>query len=126
MKFLVVDDSVTMRRIIVNSLQRIGYEQTVEAGDGQEALGLFDSSIQFIITDWNMPNMSGIDFARAVRARPDGKNIPILMVTTRSVREDILAAVEAGVNNYILKPFTPPVLKEKIDQVLTVAAGAAA
>jgi two-component system chemotaxis response regulator CheY len=126
MKFLVVDDSVTMRRIIVNSLQRIGYEQTVEAGDGQEALGLFDSSIQFIITDWNMPNMSGIDFARALRARPDGKNIPILMVTTRSVREDILAAVEAGVNNYILKPFTPPVLKEKIDQVLTVAAGAAA
>jgi two-component system chemotaxis response regulator CheY len=70
--------------------------------------------------------MSGIDFARALRARPDGKNIPILMVTTRSVREDILAAVEAGVNNYILKPFTPPVLKEKIDQVLTVAAGAAA
>jgi two-component system chemotaxis response regulator CheY len=126
MKFLVVDDSVTMRRIIVNSLQRIGYDQTVEAGDGQEALGLFDSSIQFIITDWNMPNMSGIDFARALRARPDGKNIPILMVTTRSVREDILAAVEAGVNNYILKPFTPPVLKEKIDQVLTVASGAAA
>jgi two-component system chemotaxis response regulator CheY len=126
MKFLVVDDSVTMRRIIVNSLQRIGYTDTVEAGDGQEALSRFDASIQFVITDWNMPNMSGIDFARALRARPDGRNIPILMVTTRSVREDILAAVEAGVNNYILKPFTPPVLKEKIDQVLSVAAGAAA
>ncbi len=126
MKFLVVDDSVTMRRIIVNSLQRIGYTETVEAGDGQEALNLFDATIQFVITDWNMPNMSGIDFARALRARPDGKRIPILMVTTRSVREDILAAVEAGVNNYILKPFTPPVLKEKIDQILSVATSAAA
>ncbi len=126
MKFLVVDDSVTMRRIIVNSLQRIGYTQTVEAGDGEEALCHFNSSIQFVITDWNMPNMSGIDFARALRARPDGKQVPILMVTTRSMREDILAAVEAGVNNYILKPFTPPTLKEKIEQVMTVAAGAAA
>ena len=126
MKFLVVDDSVTMRRIIVNSLQRIGYTDTAEASDGQEALRMFDDSCQFVITDWNMPNMSGIDFTRALRARPDGKNIPILMVTTRSVREDILAAVEAGVNNYILKPFTPPVLKEKIDQVLTVASGVAA
>jgi len=126
MKFLVVDDSVTMRRIIVNSLQRIGYSSTVEAGDGQEALALFDSSITFVLTDWNMPNMSGLDFARALRARADGKSVPILMVTTRSMREDILAAVEAGVNNYILKPFTPPVLKEKIDQVMQVAAGAVA
>ena len=126
MKFLVVDDSVTMRRIIVNSLQRIGYTDTVEAGDGVEALARFDATIQFVITDWNMPNMSGIEFARAVRALPHGKHIPILMVTTRSVREDILAAVQAGVNNYILKPFTPAVLKEKIDQVLSVAAGAAA
>ena len=125
MKFLVVDDSITMRRIIVNSLQRIGYPDAVEASDGQEALNLFDSSIRFIITDWNMPNMSGLDFARALRARSDGKQVPILMITTRSVREDILAAVEAGVNNYILKPFTPPILKEKIDQVLTVAGVAA-
>ena len=121
MKFLVVDDSVTMRRIIVNSLQRIGYSETVEAGDGQEALNAFDASIGFVITDWNMPNMSGLEFARAVRARADGKAVPILMVTTRSMREDILAAVDAGVNNYILKPFTPAVLKEKIDQVLSVS-----
>ncbi|CAN5241239.1 response regulator [soil metagenome] len=126
MKFLVVDDSVTMRRIIVNSLQRIGFKDTVEAGDGHEALDKFDASIEFVITDWNMPVMSGIDFARALRARDDGRNIPILMVTTRSVREDILAAVEAGVNNYILKPFTPVVLKEKIDQILSAATGAAA
>jgi two-component system, chemotaxis family, chemotaxis protein CheY len=118
MKFLVVDDSATMRRIIVNSLQRIGYTDCVEAADGREALDKFDASIGFVITDWNMPNLSGIDFSRTLRSRPDGKTIPILMVTTRSVREDIVAAVEAGVNNYIVKPFTPQVLKEKIDAVL--------
>ena len=119
MKFLVVDDSATMRRIIVNSLQRIGYTDCVEAGDGIEALSKYSSAIQFIITDWNMPNMSGVDFARALRAREDGRSVPVLMVTTRSVREDIVAAVEAGVNNYIVKPFTPQVLKEKIDALLT-------
>lgn len=118
MKFLVVDDSATMRRIIVNSLQRIGHSDCVEAGDGREALDRFDASVGFVITDWNMPNMSGIDFARSLRATAVGKTVPVLMVTTRSVREDIVAAVEAGVNNYIVKPFTPQVLKEKIDQIL--------
>jgi two-component system, chemotaxis family, chemotaxis protein CheY len=124
MRFLVVDDSATMRRILVNSLQRIGYADCVEAGDGAEAVSKFDSSIGFVITDWNMPNMSGLDLARALRAQPDGKTVPILMVTTRSVKEDIMAAIEAGVNNYIVKPFTPQLLKEKIDAVLsgTVAA----
>ena len=72
MKFLVVDDSATMRRIVINSLQRIGFADTVEAGDGQEALAKFDSSIGFIITDWNMPNMSGTEFTKALRTRPDG------------------------------------------------------
>lgn len=123
MKFLVVDDSATMRRILINSLQRIGYTTCVEAGDGAEALEKFDPSIQFVITDWNMPNMSGIEFARALRA--NSATVPILMVTTRSVREDIMAAIEAGVNNYIVKPFTPQVLKEKIDAVLA-GQGAAA
>ena len=122
MKFLVVDDSATMRRIVINSLQRIGFSEVVEAGDGREALDQFDASVKFVITDWNMPNMSGIDLARSLRARDDGKTVPILMVTTRSVREDIVAAVEAGVNNYIVKPFTPQVLKEKIDQLLGTAA----
>ncbi len=122
MKFLVVDDSATMRRIVVNSLQRIGFTDTVEAGDGQEALARFDASISFVITDWNMPNMSGTDFTRALRARPDGVNVPVLMVTARSVKEDILTAMEAGVNNYIVKPFTPQVLKEKIDALLPAAA----
>ena len=117
MKFLVIDDSATMRRIVVNSLQRIGFTEVVEAGDGAEALKAFDPSIGFVITDWNMPNMSGIEFVRALRARPDGASVPVLMVTTRSVKEDIVAAIEAGVSNYIVKPFTPQVLKEKIDQL---------
>jgi len=122
MKFLVVDDSSTMRRIVVNSLQRIGFTDTVEAGDGREALEKFDPSVTFVITDWNMPNMTGTELAQALRAREDGKQVPILMVTARSVREDIIAAMEAGVNNYIVKPFTPQILKEKIDALLAVAA----
>ncbi len=122
MKFLVVDDSATMRRIVINSLQRIGFSDTVEAGDGQEALAKFDSSIQFVITDWNMPNMSGTEFTKVLRSRDDGRHVPILMVTARSVKEDILTAMEAGVNNYIVKPFTPQVLKEKIDALLPAAA----
>jgi two-component system, chemotaxis family, chemotaxis protein CheY len=125
MKFLVVDDSLTMRRIIINALQRIGYNDTVEASDGKEALEKFDGSIGFVITDWNMPSMSGVEFARAVRSNSVGASVPILMVTTRGAREDIVAAVEAGVNNYILKPFTPSVLKEKIDRLLA-GIGAAA
>lgn len=125
MKFLVVDDSVTMRRIMVNALQRIGYTESVEAHDGRDALEKFDESIEFIITDWNMPVMSGLEFARAVRAHPNGVSVPILMVTTRGAREDIVTAVEAGVNNYILKPFTPSVLKDKIDRLLA-GLGAAA
>ena len=125
MKFLVVDDSITMRRIIINALQRIGYNDAIEASDGKEALDKFDGSIGFVITDWNMPAMSGLEFARAVRATPAGQSVPILMVTTRGAREDIVSAVEAGVNNYILKPFTPSVLKEKIDRLLA-SIGAAA
>jgi two-component system, chemotaxis family, chemotaxis protein CheY len=125
MKFLVVDDSLTMRRIIINALQRIGYTDAVEASDGKEALEKFDASIGFVITDWNMPNMSGLEFARAIRSDPVRGSVPILMVTTRGAREDIVSAVEAGVSNYILKPFTPSVLKEKIDRLLA-GLGAAA
>lgn len=121
MKFLVVDDSATMRRIVVNSLQRIGFNETVEAADGVEALAKFDDSIDFVITDWNMPNMSGTELTKALRSGA-GKDVPVLMVTARSVRDDILVAMEAGVNNYIVKPFTPQVLKEKIDAILPAAA----
>jgi two-component system, chemotaxis family, chemotaxis protein CheY len=124
MKYLVIDDSATMRRIVVNSLQRIGVTDIVEASDGKEALQKFDATISFVITDWNMPNMGGVEMARAIRAREDGKTVPILMMTTRSLREDIITALESGVNNYIVKPFTPAVLKEKIDALLGQTAGA--
>lgn len=126
MKFLIVDDSATMRRIVSNSLGRIGYSEYVEAEDGVQALERFDDSIEFVITDWNMPNMGGLDLVKQLRARPDGAAVPILMVTTRSIREDIVTAAQAGVNNYVVKPFTPDVLKEKIDQILGALAGAAA
>jgi two-component system chemotaxis response regulator CheY len=117
MKVLVVDDSATMRRIVINTLQRIGYSECIEAGDGTEALDRFDASVGCILTDWNMPNMGGLEFVRALRARPDGAEVKVIMVTTRSIREDILQAAQAGVNNYVVKPFTPEVLKEKLDQV---------
>lgn len=119
MKFLVVDDSATMRRIVVNSLQRIGYRDTIEASDGEEALARFDDSVACVITDWNMPTMSGADLTKALRARSDAGHVPILMATSRSTREDILTAIELGVSNYIVKPFTPQVLKEKIDALLS-------
>ncbi|TVR49960.1 MAG: response regulator [Gemmatimonadales bacterium] len=125
MKFLVVDDSATMRRIVVNSLQRIGFSDIVEAGDGAEGLDKLDATVGFVITDWNMPVMGGLEMVKAIRSREDAGGLPILMVTTRSVREDIVQAAQAGVNNYVVKPFTPQVLKEKIDQVLTKLQGAA-
>lgn len=120
-KFLVVDDSMTMRRIIVNTLKNIGYDSVVEAEDGKDAFAkLYTESPDFIITDWNMPNMSGLEFVKAVRS--DGKygSTPILMVTTRGMKQDILEALKAKVNSYIIKPFTPQIMKEKINQVLGV------
>ncbi|TVR67659.1 MAG: response regulator [Gemmatimonadales bacterium] len=125
MKFLVVDDSPTMRRIVVNSLKRIGYSDIVEAGNGEEGLEVLDASVEFVITDWNMPVMGGLDMVRAIRSSPDTSSLPILMVTTRSVRDDIVQAAQAGVNNYVVKPFTPQVLKEKIESVLEKVKGAA-
>jgi two-component system chemotaxis response regulator CheY len=125
MKCLVVDDSATMRRIVVNALKSIGYDNGVEAGDGSDALQKCDATIDLVITDWNMPVMGGLEFVKNLRATPQHTRTPILMVTTRSVKEDILQAVEAGVSSYILKPFTPQVLKEKIDQILSPASGPA-
>lgn len=119
MKFLVVDDSPTMRRIVNNVLGRIGYTDVVEAEDGRDGMAkLSIEEIDFIITDWNMPNMNGLQFTKTVRTSSDYAGLPILMVTTRSGKEDVLEALQARVNNYITKPFTPQVLKEKIDQIL--------
>ncbi len=120
LKFLVVDDSVTMRRIVVNTLKNLGYTDIVEAGDGKEALEKLKSTpdINFVITDWNMPNMTGLELTQAIRGDEKLSELPILMVTTRGVKEDIIQALKARVNNYVIKPFTPQVLQEKINQIL--------
>ena len=120
MRFLVVDDSPTMRRIVINALRSFGYDDIVEAADGQEALQKLESegNIDFVITDWNMPNMTGLELTKAIRSHPKFSNLPILMVTTRGLKEDILQALQAKVNNYIVKPFTPNILKEKIEKIL--------
>lgn len=123
LKFLVVDDSVTMRRIVINSLRNLGYNNFTEAGEGKEALEKLsaEEGINFIITDWNMPVVSGLELVKSVRSHEKFSSIPILMVTTRGVKEDIVEALQAKVNNYIVKPFTPQILKEKIDQIIQVA-----
>lgn len=120
-KFLVVDDSVTMRRIVVNTLKTLGYNQYVEAEDGKDALDKLntDLGINFVITDWNMPVMSGLELTKAIRSDDRTKGLPILMVTTRGIKEDIVQALQARVSNYVVKPFTPQILKDKIDLVLS-------
>ena len=119
LKILAVDDSPTMRRIIINTLKRAGYGDVMEATDGKDALAkLKVEKFNFVITDWNMPEMDGLTFVTKMRSDAQYKDIPILMVTTRSVKDDIVEALKAGVNNYIVKPFTPDTLKQKIEQVL--------
>ena len=120
LKILAVDDSPTMRRIITNTLKRAGFPDVTEASDGKDALAKLQvTSFNFIITDWNMPEMDGMEFVMTLRKNDDFKNIPILMVTTRSVKDDIVEAIRVGVNSYIVKPFTPDVLKAKINEVLS-------
>jgi two-component system, chemotaxis family, chemotaxis protein CheY len=119
LKILAVDDSPTMRRIIVNTLKRAGYDDVTEASDGKDALAKMKvEQFNFVITDWNMPEMDGLTFVCQIRSIDEFKDMPILMVTTRSVKDDIIEAMKAGVNNYIVKPFTPETLGEKIGQVL--------
>jgi two-component system chemotaxis response regulator CheY len=122
LKILAVDDSPTMRRIIVNTLKRAGYDDVTEASDGKDAMAKLQvDQFNFVITDWNMPEMDGLTFVTQIRSSDEYKDIPILMVTTRSVKDDIIEAMKAGVNNYIVKPFTPDTLAEKIQQVLKSA-----
>mgnify|MGYP006423275065 CR=1 FL=1 len=119
MKFLVVDDSPTMRRIVCNALQEIGYEDIAEAEDGEDAIETLEAtSPDFVITDWNMPNMNGLDLAKSIRDHTEHAHLPILMITTRGMKEDVVTAMQAKVNNYIVKPFTPAVLRKKIDLVM--------
>ena len=119
MKILVVDYSSTMRRIIINTLNKIGYSDYTEAANGREGVEkLAAVPIDMIITDWNMPEMSGVDFIRAVRANDQTKHLPVIMVTTNAAQEDIVQALDAGVNNYVVKPFTPDTIKERIQAAI--------
>lgn len=118
-KILAVDDSATMRRIIVNTLKRAGFNDVTEATDGKDALAKMKvDNYGLVITDWNMPKMDGLSLVTQIRSTAELRDIPVLMVTTRSVKSDILEAVRAGVSSYIVKPFTPETLGEKIQQVL--------
>ncbi len=118
MKILVVDDFSTMRRIIKNLLRDLGFTNTVEADDGTTALPILRAgTIDFLITDWNMPGMTGIELLRAVRADNKLKSMPILMVTAEAKRDQIIAAAQAGVNGYVTKPFTAVALRDKIEKI---------
>ena len=116
---ITVDDSSTMRRIIKNTLQKLGFETILEAGNGLEALEVMSKNkVDMVVTDWNMPEMDGLTFVKAVRAKDEYKDLPILMITTEAAKEDILTALRSGVNNYVVKPFTPETLQEKVFKLL--------
>ncbi len=118
MKILVVDDFSTMRRIIKNLLRDLGFNNTQEADDGSTALPMLQKGdFDFVVTDWNMPGMQGIDLLKAIRADDSLKHLPVLMVTAEAKREQIIAAAQAGVNGYVVKPFTAATLKEKLDKI---------
>ncbi|OOL34708.1 response regulator [Pseudomonas sp. FSL W5-0299] len=118
MKILIVDDFSTMRRIIKNLLRDLGFTNTYEADDGTTALPMLkNGSFDFLITDWNMPGMSGIDLLSYVRADDRIKHLPVLIVTAEAKREQIIKAAQAGVNGYVIKPFTAQVLKGKIEKI---------
>jgi len=118
MKILIVDDFSTMRRIIKNLLRDLGFNNTQEADDGTTALPKLQSGdFDFLVTDWNMPGMQGIDLLKAVRADPKLASLPVLMVTAEAKKEQIIEAAQAGVNGYVVKPFTAATLKEKIDKI---------
>ena len=125
-RILIVDDFSTMRRIVKNLLNDLGFFNTTEADDGTTALvELRKGPFDLVITDWNMPGMPGIDLLKAIRADESLKKIPVLMVTAEAKREQIIEAAQAGVNGYVIKPFTAVTLKEKIDKILEQKAAAA-
>lgn len=122
MKLLVVDDSSTMRRIIKNTLVRLGHKDILEGGDGVEGWNALNTNpdIDMLITDWNMPEMNGLELVKKVRADSRFTDLPIIMVTTEGGKAEVITALKAGVNNYIVKPFTPQVLKEKLGAVMGI------
>lgn len=118
MKILVVDDMSTMRRIVKNILKQLGFSNMEEAENGQEALQkLRTEPYGFVVSDWNMPVMPGIEMLRAIRADEKLKHIPVLMVTAEAQKENLIEAIQAGVNNYIVKPFTAETMQEKISKI---------
>lgn len=118
MKVLVVDDFSTMRRIVKNILRQLGFENIVEADDGENAVRKLESErIDFVVSDWNMPNMSGLELLKWVRSHDEFKDLPFLMVTAEAQKENVLEAVKAKVSNYIVKPFTAETLSEKIEKI---------
>ncbi|RUO65824.1 chemotaxis response regulator CheY [Pseudidiomarina planktonica] len=118
MKILVVDDFSTMRRIIKNLLRDLGFQNVSEADDGNTALPMLQNGdYDFVVTDWNMPGMQGIDLLKAIRADENLSHLPVLMVTAEAKREQIVAAAQAGVNGYIVKPFTAATLREKLEKI---------
>ena len=120
MKILVVDDSSTMRRIISNILKSNGHEDIVEATDGLEGLSQLKAhpEIGLVLTDWNMPNMNGLEFLTKVRETTPAAKLPVVMVTTEAEKANVVAALKAGASNYIVKPFTPEVVKSKLESFL--------
>jgi two-component system, chemotaxis family, chemotaxis protein CheY len=127
MKFLVVDDFSTMRRIVRNLLKELGYSNVDEAEDGAVALNMLKSqSFQFVISDWNMPNMDGLTLLQSIRADEKLKQIPVLMVTAEAKKENIISASQAGASGYVVKPFTAGTLSEKLDKIFQRLEAAAA
>lgn len=119
MTILIVDDFATMRKVIRNLLKQVGYENIMEADNGEAGLAVLKShKIDFVISDWNMPVMTGLELLKAVRADADIGKTPFLMVTAEALKENVVAAVKAGVSNYIVKPFTAEVLNEKIEKIV--------
>ncbi len=118
MKILVVDDFSTMRRIVKNVLKQIGFEKLEEAEDGAQAYSkLQNGNFDFVVSDWNMPNLDGMGLLKKIRSDEKLKDLPVLMVTAEAEKEKVVEAIKAGVNNYIVKPFTAEVLKEKMDKI---------
>ena len=118
MKFLVVDDFSTMRRIVRNLLKELGYSNVEEAEDGVVALSkLKGGGFEFVVSDWNMPNMDGLTMLKTIRADPELQSLPVLMVTVGAKKENIIAAAQAGANGYVVKPFTAATLDEKLSKI---------
>ena len=118
MKWMVVDDSATIRRIVKHGINETGEHEVVEAGDGKQALKLCDATFDFVITDWNMPVMDGLDLVKQIRRNPEWSSIKIIMVSGLNTKENVVAALESGVNGYILKPFNVATLTGKIEELL--------